>query len=549
MASVNGIFEMLKLNKPADLRKYIRFYFICLLICILSFIVLISNELTNTYDGMWVGSYYREYGWVISTGRYVWPIIGYMRNHLSPEPFTSILALAVYVFAGCLIISIFKLWEKWQAYLIMMFLFVNTAVLSDLSYRFISPTYAASFLFGVLAFWLLANSKTVFGIIVSSVCLVGCLGCYQNNLGCFCILAIVYIISALLNKEEYDDIFKIVFRSAASFLTGCISYKIIWDVGMKFRHAKASSYKGADEISLLSIIYMFPQRVKVAYFHFLKYFSGKGLFHNAFQNTIFYSLAYLSIICMFIAFVILILKKDIIRSALCFFLILLIPLGANIALILAPTGGGVMIHMTHPLIMSPGLIFCLMFCERFQKSFSKVPGKMLLITASLICLFLVYGNFLQTSIDQEVMLTSRNTTQLFMNRVFSDMERRNENTDLSEPVIFVGRPSDNPHFLKGFKLYSKKEGANSGPGRATASLWNISNSYTHYGEFWMDVDGNCGFQSYVGLLRDCGVYYEVTKERAVWKDICSRDEVTAMPAYPYEGYITHIDGYTVIKIS
>ena len=545
MTAINGIFESLKLNRPDDLRKYIRFYCICLLICILSYIVLISNELTNTYDGMWVGSYYREYWWVISTGRYVWPIIGYMRNHLSPEPFTSIVALAVYVFAGCLIISIFNLWEKWQAYLIMMILFVNTAVLSDLSYRFISPTYAASFLFGVLAFWFLINYKSIFGIAASSVFLIGCLGCYQNNLGCFCILVIAYIISALLNKEGYDDILKIVYRSAAPFLVGCISYKIIWDVGMKFRHAEASSYKGADEISLQSIIFMFPQRVKVAYFHFLEYFSGKGLFHNAFQNTIFYSLTYLSIICMFIAFVIILLKKDLIRAALCLFLVLLLPLGANIALILAPTGGGVMIQMTHPLIMSSGLIFCLLFCGRIQKTFSGVPGKILFIIASFICLFLVYGNFLQTSIDQEVMLTSRNTTQLFMNRVFSDMERRNENPDLSEPVIFVGRPSDNPHFLKGFKLYSKKD--DSGLGRAKASLWNISNSYTHYGEFW--TCGDCGFQSYVGLLRDCGVCYDVVDDETVWKDICSRDEVSAMPAYPYEGYITHIDGYTVVKIS
>lgn len=55
---LNGISE-------GKLNQFIRFFIICASVSTLAYIVLISNELTNTYDGMWQGSYYTDYGWVI----------------------------------------------------------------------------------------------------------------------------------------------------------------------------------------------------------------------------------------------------------------------------------------------------------------------------------------------------------------------------------------------------------------------------------------------------------------------------------------------------
>lgn len=49
---------------------------ICSILCVFAYIVIVSNELTNTYDGLWQGSYYAGYSWVLSIGRWFWPVVG-----------------------------------------------------------------------------------------------------------------------------------------------------------------------------------------------------------------------------------------------------------------------------------------------------------------------------------------------------------------------------------------------------------------------------------------------------------------------------------------
>ena len=94
-------------------------------------------------------------------------------------------------------------------------------------------------------------------------------------------------------------------------------------------------------------------------------------------------------------------------------------------------------------------------------------------------------------------------------------------------------------------MYDEKTG--SGSAKAEGSLWNIANAYARYGDFWSN--GYSGIQSYIGVLRDCGMNYSVNRSENLWNNIMKRDDVVAMPVYPYDGYIAHIDGITVIKIS
>ncbi len=540
MEHISGIIKQLNL---ADCKKHIRFFAVSLLISIISFIVLISNSLTNTFDGLWCGSYYREYHWVISIGRYVWPVTGFIRNHLSPEPFTSIMTLSIYTLGACLVISVFGLWGKWQTYLIAAGLSINTAVCVALSYRYMSPVFATAFFLAILAFWALIRIEKIPGIVITALLIAGCLGCYQANLGCFCTLGAVFLLYLLIKGEDLSEILKTALRAFLSLILGCIVYKIVWDLGMKVRHAEAAEYLGADSVSLKSIFLMLPQGIREAYTSSFSYFSGKSIYFNAFQKTPVYSAFFIVFLVILLLSLILILKKDILRLILCLLLIAVIPVCANISLLLAPSAGGVSVQMTHPLLTALFLLFCVLFSSGSEDG--PGVGKILLISASVLCIFFIYGSFLQTSVDQEVMLSSRNTTIQFMNRVFSDLERRNAEIDFSAPVIFAGRPSDNPLFRKGFKMYSKQD--ESGSGRARGSLWNIANPYTHYGEFWLG--GNCGDMSYKGLVRDCGILLEPLNNTDIWNRIVESEDVAAMPAYPAEGYVTSIDGYTVIKLS
>ena len=94
--------------------------------------------------------------------------------------------------------------------------------------------------------------------------------------------------------------------------------------------------------------------------------------------------------------------------------------------------------------------------------------------------------------------------------------------------VFVGVPTE-------YSLYKKDV------------LWDRSNSYAHYGEFW--TGGNCVTQSYAGYLRDCGLNVPLLGDDVKYHEILDSEEVQNMPAYPSEGYAKMVDGYLVIKIS
>ena len=57
-------------------KKDVAFLFSNMIVAVAFFSVMIANGLTNTFDGMWNGTYYVDYKWVVSIGRWLWPILG-----------------------------------------------------------------------------------------------------------------------------------------------------------------------------------------------------------------------------------------------------------------------------------------------------------------------------------------------------------------------------------------------------------------------------------------------------------------------------------------
>ena len=129
------------------------------------------------------------------------------------------------------------------------------------------------------------------------------------------------------------------------------------------------------------------------------------------------------------------------------------------------------------------------------------------------------------STDQHVMLKSRENAVYMMNRIVADL---GEDTNPEGGVFFIGRPSDNPIFLKD-------------------QLWERSNDYAHYGEFWMG--GSMTIQSYFGYVRDTGVLLNFNWDADTWNEIENREDVKAMPVYPDDGYVHRIGNAMVVKLS
>ena len=496
--------------KEEKLKKYKRpfyIFIISVMLSVMAYSVLIWNELTNTYDGMWQGTRYTGYKWVVSIGRWFWPMVGIMRNHLSPEPFTSMLSIILFSTGACLTTYLFGVKSNGRAVLVILNMLINTAVCASLSYRYMSPTFAAAFLFSIIAVWLLRqrNQHTRLMYCMSVVFLVASLACYQMDLGCFCVIALLLTVLDLIEKEDLKEPGVFILKAGAVAAISCCLYKIVWDFALRLFKIDAAAYKGANQLSIGRIISHFPEQLTEAYRSFFTYYFGNDLKHHAFQKYPFYA-------CILILFFIGILAVTWAKTSsfskvrICFVAgaVLLIPAAANAAVLIAVDGGSNMIQMTIPLTMVFPCLLSLMDAtitgmDTYKRGLSESPlqfANWMNLVCTALMIFILYGSFLMVSIDQHVMLVSRQTTLAFMNRVISGTEMSMSQSLKPEiEYVFIGRPSDNP-------MYRRDE------------VWNYANSYARYGQFWLS--GDCCTQSYAGLLRDCGLNVSLNRNHHLW---------------------------------
>lgn len=551
-------------------RRFPFFFLSNLVICFLAYSVLISNELTNTFDGMWQGTRYVWYEWVMRIGRWFWPFIGYGRNHLSPEPFTSILTISLFLLAGCLILSALEVRSRTRQYLVLLLFGIGTSVCVDLSYRYMSPTFGFSVLFAILSVWLLLRFSAWWAWILSTGFFILCLASYQAYIGCAAVLFLACVIHMLLkndtvdntednDKERHHQLILFFIRTVSSVLIACIAYKLLWSLSLKILGFEVASYQGADSLSIGHILSSLPQRAIDAYREFYAYYTGLGILHHAFQGLILYPI---TVVLYTLLSVICVLRPSFAKgkkqtTTILLFLFLL-PLAANSAMLLSPDSGGISVQMTCPISMLAPILLCLseqavLTFEYPLMSLKNWTGKterynyrkMISVAQITLLLFVLYGNFLQICVDQHIMLQSRNSTLHLMDRVIADMEKNiyyaqqpiayenSWDTESAEHLfVFVGKPADNP-------LYRKDE------------VWKCSNAYARYGNFWLG--GDCATQSYAGLMRDGGYNIIVETNENSWHEIESRDEVKNMPCYPIEGYIKRMEAnqkeYIVVRLS
>ena len=490
---------------------------------IVIYLLLISQSLVNTYDGMWKTAMYTEFDWVISIGRWFWPVISMLRLDLSPEPFVSLLSLGLFAMGNCLIISMFELLGTRRSWLAGFSLICNTAVCVALSYSYMSPTFANAYLLNVFAAWALCKiPNKMAGWIAATVSVVLSLGLYQAYLGCFCLLIAVLTMRMLAQEKDGKTILLFLAWAAASFLVGCILYKLIWDLVLRFNHIEASGYNGANQLSVSDIFTHLPQRMTRIYQIFRQYFLNNIIKHNAFQNA---GAFYILLSLYAIAICLLALKAFRIawyRAVIIIGIAALLPAVLNISLLIA-TQADIIIQMTLPMAM----LFPVLFCLIESRSLPGWATRWVPAVCAVAMAFILYGNVIMVSTDQYVLQQSTKTTRLLFNRVMTVVESR-EMIHPETNVIFLGNPSSSP-------LYRKN------------ALWDQSNDYARFGQFWLS--GNCNTQSYYGLLRDCGIEMPFCWDDGYIHELETYDQFINMPVYPENGFVCEYNGAIIIKLS
>ncbi len=505
--------------------------------------VMIVNELTNTFDGMWKGESYLAGTWEFSIGRWLWPYIDHLRTGISCEPFLSIFALFILNLGNLLFLEILQVRKSFTRIAVWLLLIGNTCVSVYLSYRYMVLTFAFSYFFSILGAYFLAKAAHDANIskrsrrgriragIPGVLFITLSLGLYQANLGCTLLTLCFLWIDALTDKEQNSAssdkvqfLPHCIFELLAVGLS-CIFYKIIWDLHDSLLHVKNASYNGAQNTSLRSMFTALPQSFKKSYLFVYHYFAP-GQLNNIYQDN---WLLFAIVGILFIACIFRILTSNTIlwQRILGVLFLLLVPPFANVCIFLAPDTKTMMLQMTMPMAMIlPGLLSIMPQGKSSSHSFRiRQFPKYILSLGIVVCIF---GNVMMVSADQHEMLQSRNTSISLMNRIFSEKEIQNVISDSDAKIIFAGIPADNSLFLKD-------------------DLWNTTNSYAHYGNFW--TKGNCVTQSYTGFLRDCGIDINLLSDDVKYHKIIASSEVRSMPSYPEKGYIRKVDGYYVIRLS
>ena len=486
----------------------------------LCYLPLIARGLTNSIDGLWASTYYQAGNWELSIGRWAWLFLDKARDGYGAEPYNSLLtllliAIAVYIATNMLM----KHGEKprYRFYIFAMLVMCSTTVCCYLSYRYMSPTFGMSVLLSDVAAWFITaeedtKKKSYLNLAIATACLIVALGLYQANIGCFCVV----IILGMINHIYHDDSKKalsVFLKALLCGTVGCILYKIAWELCLRARGVGAADYNGANSLSILKMILSLPKSVIRIYGYWISYFKFRD------GNYVFSPIRIFVVLLVFgllILVGIMKLRKSPKNLILYLLLIVLLPIGADIFIVMAPDSVGVLAQMTFPMMMVIPLILCFL-------SEANIKREWLL---SLFAILLLYGNVYAVGTDIDAMAQGSNSSNTIMNNIVVSL---NEKGLISSDYqyAFFGNISENVMFRKN-------------------ELYDMASTYAQFGTMLKKPD--IVHKSYIGLVDDIGVNLDVVENDPYLK-IYYSGVLEDMPAYPAEGSIILEDGVVIVKVS
>ena len=487
--------------------------------------LMMTQQLTNTFDGLWHQNYHHAGVGELSSGRWLLVLVDKLVMGTHADPVISIVALALYVIGFLFVLDLFNPTRKSVQCLCMALFISSTLISTTLSYRYTSLGYGLSFLLAVLSIYAIIKIRNhYFGICISGILLGLSMACYQAYLATFCIIAVFYAIYCCKERKmissETSSLSSVSYlvRIILTVCIGMLFYYVSLTIFLKLYDVSLSNYNGAGQVSLGEAFSNLPQNILKTYQFFYAYFFMDGLTINRLQPFgIFYILmAFLIGEIIFIAIKTLKIGKKWILLLIP--AVIAIPIASNAYMLLA--GDKLELQMTTGLAIFAPLTMLILFSSLEQK-------RIVQIICTCLCIALIYGNSIQVWIDQEAMYEGQNACDTMITQVIDDLS---ENNLLSADYeyFFIGVPEGNPLFSVSNTYYS-------------------ANAYAQMGRFW--VSGNCCQSSYRGLIsRRMGL--DLLVSTLSYDDISGKTDTLKMPVFPIDGYIMLLDGNTVVvKIS
>ena len=484
--------------------------------------MMMSQQLTNTFDGLWNQNYYHAGIPELTSGRWLLHYIDKLTLGLHADPVTSLVALALFLSGFLLVLALLGVEDPVVSVLGCCVWLSSVVICNTLSYRMTSIGYALSFFLAVLGIYVaLQIRQTCLAVVAGGISLGLSMACYQTYLAAFCVVAVFYLLHLCRTAEAHTALRQIgrcVFRGAVSLLVGGLFYRASLSFFLKLNDASLSSYNGVGDITISGLLAALPENFLKTYHYFRVYF-----FTDTFRLNRLQALGkgcFLLLLLLFVAAVLWIgiqRRKQPVLVCLLGLAVAAVPVAGSAYMLLA--GDKLELQMSAGLALVVPLSLILVL--------SCLPRKRL---PWFLCVFfglaLLYGNAMQVWFDQEAMYEGRNASETIATQIITDLKAENLLSDQYE-YVFVGVPAQNETF-------------------SVSEAYACANAYAQMGNFW--VTGLCNQMSYHGLLIHMGFHLPMSYR--TYEFMAERYDLSALPAFPSNGYLTLLDNhFVVIKVS
>lgn len=281
------------------------------------YLPLIVLRLTNSMDGMWDQDDHVTGAAELRIGRWFWPYLDRLRLNISLDPFPALVSLALFTAGFLLALSALRLRRTWITCGAGLIFLSSPAVLCQLSYSYMSITFAVGFLLAVLAVQVLTGgepsgtqqpadetaaekeaaacdmgtaSRPVQQLLrnpripASAVLIALMMGCYQAFLGVTCVLALFVFLLLLKREREVRRAFSFALQMLVSLVLGAVLYELCLHACLAYYGETLSDYNGADAITFSGVLGNLPASLRHTFVSFRYYYGQSGSRFHALQG-------------------------------------------------------------------------------------------------------------------------------------------------------------------------------------------------------------------------------------------------------------------------
>lgn len=521
-------FERIKKYFNAE-RKFI--FLATFILGVLAHFLLLTN-LIFSQDGILNTFHYTAGDYEACLGRWGINIFDSLRNNIGLPFITTLISIILMCFTNILLIELFEIKSKFFKILTILSVVVSPSLCMTLLYTYTADVYFYGMFFSVFSVYAmhkLKNKKVgnVLGILSFFIML----SLYQSYMGFTVGLVMMLAIKKLLTTEKSSlEVIKEVFFAAINLMIAGILYYIVTTILLKIKGLSMAGYKGANQISIKTILASFIPSVKTAYLAFIKYFFADGVVLNRAWKREKLFLYFFGIFA--ISGLILIIKmvrdsnnkkETVLRIFFSGMFVLLLPLGLNIIAIMAPGNEIYYLIATQMLLIFP-FAFAILEMLDTKKVFENLLNWAIVIISFII----MFTYFMAVVVTYQTAELSFEQAKTISNRILERMEETpGYRTDMNK--LFAG-VIDDVNFPKTLDLYNY------------AVTNSLRSSILHGTYMGQEITWRNFFNIYLGIpITFCSDYEYYT--------IITSDEFNQMEVFPAENSVKIINDVMVVKFT